>query len=74
MELVDIADTKNEVRKISLKSLEKELNKVIKVDRKKLDIIDKQASRIKEMIPEDYSHDEKLYLISQLLNKEFLND
>jgi hypothetical protein len=74
LELVDIADTKNEVRKISLKSLEKELNKVIKVDRKKLDIIDKQASRIKEMIPDDYSHDEKLYLISQLLNKEFLND
>ncbi|MBE0491320.1 MAG: hypothetical protein IBX44_03600 [Sulfurospirillum sp.] len=74
LELTDISNTTNEVRKVSLQSIEKDFNKIISINRKKLDTITLKVLEIKKMIPKEYTYDEKLYLISQLLNEEFTNE
>ena len=74
LELTDIATDNKDVRKISLSSLELNLDKIISIDKKKLDIIDETTNKIKELIPKDYSKDERLYLISQILKEELKNE
>lgn len=70
LELMDIANEEQDVRKISLSSLESNLNKVISINKSKMDTINEDVFKIKDTIPDSYTHDEKLYLISQLLNEE----
>jgi len=74
LELADVATEKKDVRKISLASLDSNLNRVISIDKSKLDTINQKASKLKEMIPSDYTNDEKLFLISQLLNEELKDE
>ncbi len=73
LELKDIANDQTDVRKISLSSLDSNLNKVISIERSKIDDIQDKALKLKEQIPKTYTIEEKLYLISQLLNEELLN-
>ena len=73
LELADVATKTKDVRKISLASLNSNFNQVISIDKQKLDKINKKAFELKNMIPNDYSNDEKLFLISQLLNGELNN-
>lgn len=70
LELSDIKNDKKDVRKISLSMLSSNLNRVISVDKSKLDTINNKVAELNKMIPEEYSEDEKLFLISQLLKKE----
>ncbi|MBU1217625.1 hypothetical protein KJ870_05365 [bacterium] len=74
LELIDIANEEQDVRKISLSSLESSLNKVISINKSKMDTINKDVLKIKDIIPDSYTNDEKLYLISQLLNEELKNE
>lgn len=74
LELVDVATEKKDVRKISLASLDSSLNRVISIDKSKLDTINQKASKLKAMIPSEYTNDEKLFLISQLLNEELKDE
>lgn len=74
LELSDIATEKQDVRKVSLASLDSNLNKVISIDKNKMDRIQEEVLRIKNIIPSSYTNDEKLYLISQLLNEELKNE
>jgi len=74
LELMDIANEEHDVRKVSLSSLESSLNKVISINKSKMDIINKDVLKIRDTIPDSYTNDEKLYLISQLLNEELKND
>ena len=73
LELSAVASETKDVRKISLASLDSNLNRVISIEKKKLDTINKQVLELKELIPRDYTNDEKLFLISQLLNEELNN-
>lgn len=73
LELSDMVSETKDVRKISLASLDSNLNRVISIDKKKLDTINEQVSKLKELIPKEYTDDEKLFLISQLLNEELTN-
>ena len=74
LELADVSTEHKDVRKISLASLDESLNRVISIDKSKLDTINQKALKLKEMIPSEYSNDEKLFLISQLLNEELKNE
>lgn len=74
LELADVATEKKDVRKISLASLDSSLNRVISIDKSKLDTINQKASTLKAMIPSEYTNDEKLFLISQLLNEELKDE
>jgi energy-coupling factor transporter ATP-binding protein EcfA2 len=74
LELADVVTAQKDVRKISLASLDENLNRVISIDKSKLDTINQKALILKEMIPREYSNDEKLFLISQLLNEELKNE
>jgi hypothetical protein len=74
LELADVVTEQKDVRKISLASLDENLNRVISIDKSKLDTINQRALQLKEMIPREYSNDEKLFLISQLLNEELKNE
>jgi len=74
LELADVATEKKDVRKISLASLDSTLNRVISIDKSKLDTINQKASTLKAMIPSEYTNDEKLFLISQLLNEELKDE
>jgi len=74
LELVEIASESKDIRKISLTSLNSNLNRVISIEKRKLDIINKQVLKLKEFIPKEYTNDEKLFLISQLLNEELNNE
>jgi hypothetical protein len=74
LELMDIANEEHDVRKISLSSLESSLNKVISINRSKMDTINQDVLKIRDIIPASYTNDEKLYLISQLLNEELKNE
>ena len=73
LELSDVASETKDVRKISLASLDSNLNRVISIDKKKLDTINERVLKLKELIPKEYTNDEKLFLISQLLNEELNN-
>ena len=73
LELSDMASETKDVRKISLASLDSNLNRVISIEKKKLDTINKQVLQLKDLIPKEYTNDEKLFLISQLLNEELNN-
>ncbi|CAM3936126.1 hypothetical protein [Arcobacter cloacae] len=74
LELTDIAQENQDVRKISLTSLDKSLNKIISINKNEIDRIDKKVAEIKKSIPNNFTNDQKLYLISQLLNEEFNNE
>lgn len=74
LELTDIAQENQDVRKISLTSLDKSLNKIISINKNEIDRIDRKVAEIKKSIPSDFTNDQKLYLISQLLNEEFNNE
>lgn len=74
LELTDIASSTKDVRKISLASFESSLNRIISIDKNKLDTINATTSKLKELIPSEYTHEEKLFLISQLLNEELKNE
>ena len=74
LELAEVATETKDVRKVSLASLESNLNRVITIDKKKLDTINKEVLNLKQRIPKDYTPDEKLFLISQLLNEELKNE
>ena len=74
LELSDMVSETKDIRKISLASLDSNLNKVISIDKNKLDIINQTVLKLKEHIPKEYTTDEKLFLISQLLNEELYND
>lgn len=74
LELNDIVQKNQEVRRLSLVSLEQSLSKVIAIDKNEIGRINKKAEEIKQMIPTDYTGDQKLYLITQLLNKELDNE
>ncbi len=74
LELTDIATKDQDVRKISLSSMENNLNKVISINKNKIDTINNVVKEIKQQIPTTYTNDEKLYLISQLLNEELVNE
>jgi len=74
LELTDIAQENQDVRKISLTSLDKSLNKIISINKNEIDRIDKKVTEIKKSISGDFTNDQKLYLISQLLNEEFNNE
>lgn len=73
LELSAVANETKDVRKISLASLDSNLNRVISIDKKKLDTINQRVLKLKELIPKEYTNDEKLFLISQLLNEELNN-
>ncbi len=73
LELSDMTSETKDVRKISLVSLDSNLKKVISIDKNKLDIINQTVLKLKESIPKEYTNDEKLFLISQLLNEELNN-
>lgn len=73
LELTDIVQEDKDIRKISLTSLDDNLNKIITINKSDIDMIDEKVSEIKSIIPSDYTEDQKLYLISQLLNKELNN-
>ena len=73
LELSDVASETKDVRKISLASLNSSLNRVISIEKKKLDTINQRVLKLKELIPKEYTNDEKLFLISQLLNEELNN-
>ena len=73
LELSDMASETKDVRKISLASLNSSLDRVISIEKKKLDTINQQVLELKELIPKEYTNDEKLFLISQLLNEELNN-
>ena len=73
LELSAVASETKDVRKISLASLDSSLNRVISIEKKKLDTINRQVLQLKELIPKEYTNDEKLFLISQLLNEELNN-
>ncbi len=70
LELADVATDTKDVRKISLASLDSTFKRVISIDKSKFDTINKKAFELKNMIPSGYSNDEKLFLISQLLDGE----
>lgn len=74
LELTDIALNNQDVRKISLTSLDKNLNRIISINKNEIDKMDKKVAEIKKLIPEDFTNNQKLYLISQLLNDEFNNE
>ncbi len=74
LELADIATTTKDVRKISLASFDSSLNRIISIDKNKLDTINATTSKLKKLIPNEYTHEEKLFLISQLLNEELKNE
>ena len=74
LELADIATDTKDVRKISLASFDSSLNRVISIDKQKLDIINQETEKLKKSIPNDLTQEEKLYLISQLLNEELQNE
>ncbi|WP_152632546.1 hypothetical protein [Aliarcobacter butzleri] len=74
LELTDIAHENQDIRKISLTSLNENLNKIVSINKNEIDRINKKVAEMKKLIPEDYTKDQKLYLISQLLNKEFNNE
>lgn len=74
LELTDIVNEEQDIRKISLTSLDKSLNKIVSINKSEIDIIDKKVVEMKELIPTNYTNDQKLYLISQLLNEEFNNE
>ena len=74
LELIDIAKEDQDVRKISLTSLDKSLNRIISINKNEIDRINKKVVEIKKSIPKDFTNDQKLYLISQLLNEEFNNE
>jgi hypothetical protein len=74
LELADIATETKDVRKISLASFDSSLNRVISIDKNKLDTIKTTTTKLKELIPSEYTHEEKLFLISQLLNEELKNE
>lgn len=74
LELIDIANGNRDVRKISLTSLDKSLNRIISINKNEIDRIDKKVNEIRKSIPKDFTNDQKLYLISQLLNEEFNNE
>jgi len=73
LELSDMTSETKDVRKISLASLDSNLNRVISIEKKKLDTINRRVLKLKELIPKEYTTDEKLFLISQLLNEELNN-
>ena len=74
LELIDIGNESQDIRKISLTSLDNNLNKIVSINKSEIDIIDKKVVEMKKLIPNEYSNDQKLYLISQLLNEELNNE
>jgi len=74
LDLADIATETKDVRKISLASFDTSLDRVISIDKQKLDIIKKEMIKLKKSIPNNFTQEEKLYLISQLLNEELKNE
>ncbi len=70
LELADIATEEKDIRKISLTSLDSNLNHIISINKNKLDIINQEVLKLKAMIPKEYNSDERIFLISQLLNEE----
>ena len=74
LELADIATETKDVRKISLASFDSSLDRIISIDKQKLDILNKEIKKLKNSIPNNFTQEEKLYLISQLLNEELQNE
>ena len=74
LELADIATETKDVRKISLASFDSNLDRIISIDKQKLDILNKEIKKLKNSIPNNFTQEEKLYLISQLLNEELQNE
>jgi len=74
LELVDIATKDKDIRKISLASFETDLNRVVSIDKKKLDTIQDTTLRLKELIPSNYTNEERIFLIIQLLDEELKNE
>lgn len=74
LELADIATDSKDVRKISLASFDSSLDRVVSIDKEKLDIINQEMEKLKKSIPNNFTQEEKLYLISQLLNEELKNE
>jgi hypothetical protein len=74
LELADIATETKDVRKISLASFDSSLNRVVSIDKNKLDTIKRITTKLKELIPDEYTHEEELFLISQLLDEELKNE
>lgn len=73
LELADIATDTQDVRKVSLSSFEKSLDRIVSVDKRKLGIIDDEIKKVQKVISNVFTKEERLYLITQLLNEE-LND
>ena len=74
LELTDIATETKDVRKISLASFDASLDRVISIDKQKLDTINQELEKLKKSLPNNFTQEEKLYLISQLLNDELKNE
>ncbi|MBF6678199.1 hypothetical protein [Campylobacter sputorum] len=74
LEITELISDKKDVRKISLNLLDNNLNKIISIDKDKIVKIDNEAIKIKKQIPKNYTKDEKLYLISQLLKEELKDE
>jgi energy-coupling factor transporter ATP-binding protein EcfA2 len=74
LELADIATSNQDILKISLASLDSSLDKVISIDKEKLDIINTEMIKVKKNISKNLSKEEKVYLLSKLLNEELLNE
>jgi len=74
LELIDIASETKDVRKISLASFDASLDRVISIDKQKLDTINQELEKLKKSLPNNFTQEEKLYLISQLLNEELKNE
>lgn len=74
LELADIATETKDVRKISLASFDSNLDRILSIDKQKLDILNKEIKKLKNSIPNNFTQEEKLYLISQLLNEELQNE
>jgi energy-coupling factor transporter ATP-binding protein EcfA2 len=74
LDIVDIATEHNDIVKISLSSLDSNLDKVISINKEKLDIINDEMIKIRDVIPNNLSKEERLYLLSRLLNEELKNE
>lgn len=74
LDLVDLSSNSKDIRKISLNLAEDNLNQIISIDKNKVDKIVHEVDKIKKQIPKNYTKDEKLYLISQLLKEELENE
>ena len=74
LELADIATDEQDVRKVSLSSFEKSLDRIVSIDKQKLCIIDKEIKKVQKVIPNNFTKEERLYLITQLLNEELSDE